>query len=73
MLAIKIGPGPRAGRARAHEGTHPALRLTHEPEAVAAEVVHVRIDRGDARRHRKHGFERIAAFGQDGAAGFGGS
>ena len=35
-------------------------------------MVHVRIDGGDARRHRHHGFERVAALAQDGAAGFGG-
>jgi len=29
----------------------------------------VRIDRGDGRRHRDHGFERIAAFGERRASG----
>ena len=35
-------------------------------------MVHVRIDGGDGRRHGHHGFERIAALGEDRAAGFDG-
>ena len=45
-------------------------RLAHEPKAVAAELGHVRIDRGDGRRHRDHGLERIAAFGERCASRF---
>ena len=43
-----------------------------EPKAVAAEMVHVRVDRRDRRRHRHHGFDRVAALGEDRAAGFDG-
>ena len=32
----------------------------------------MRIDGGDGRRHGHHGFERVAALGEDGAAGFDG-
>ncbi len=35
-------------------------------------MVHVRIDGGDGGRHGEHGFERVAALGQDLAAGFDG-
>ena len=31
-------------------------------------MVHVRIDRGDRGRHRQHGLDGIAAFGQNRAA-----
>ena len=41
----------------------------HQPEAVAADMVHVRIDGGDRRCHRNHGLERVAAFRQHGAPG----
>ena len=41
-----------------------------QPKSVAADMVHVRIDDGDRRRHRHHRFERVAAFGEDRAAGF---
>jgi hypothetical protein len=33
-------------------------------------MVHMRIDGSDRRGHGEHGLNRIAAFGQDGAAGF---
>src|SRR5207302_4491283 len=45
------------------------LGLAHQPEAVAAEVVHVRVDRGDRRRHGHRGFDRIATFGKREAPG----
>ena len=35
-------------------------------------MVHVGIDGGDRCRHRHHGLERVAALGEDAAAGFGG-
>ena len=61
-----------AGAAGRHQGPHPAGTLAHEEEPVAADVVHVGIDGGDRCRHRHHGFERVAALGEDAAAGFGG-
>ena len=35
-------------------------------------MVHVRIDGGDRGRHRDHGFERVAAVGDDRASRLGG-
>ena len=43
-----------------------------EPEAVATDVVHVRVVGRDGGRHGDHRFERIAALGEDGAACLGG-
>ena len=37
-----------------------------EPEAVAADAVHVRVDHGDRRGGADHRFDGIAAFAQDG-------
>jgi len=71
-VAIKLAAGIGAGAARGHECAHTSGRLAHQPEAVAADVVHVRIDRGDHRRHRHHGFERVAALGQHRAPGLDG-
>ena len=47
-------------------------RLPHEPEAVTADAVHVRVDHRDGGRHGDHGLDRVAACGQDGLAGLGG-
>ena len=69
MLAIERDRRVRPGRPRRHQGTHAAGWLAHQPEAVAADVVHVRIDGRDGRRHRDHGFERVATLGQDRAPG----
>jgi hypothetical protein len=33
-------------------------------------MIHVWIDGGHGRRHRHHGFDRIAAFGECGTSGF---
>ena len=43
-------------------------RLPHEPETVAAEPVHVRIDHRGGGRHRHHRLDRVAAGRQDGLA-----
>jgi hypothetical protein len=67
-IAIKLQRRFRAGAARAHDGTHAARRFADQPEAVAADMVHVRIDRGNRGRHRDHRLDGVAAFGQDGAA-----
>ncbi len=67
-LAIKPRRGFRTGAARAHQRRDLAVRFAHQPEAVAADVIHVRIDGGDRRRHRDHRLDRIAAFGENGAA-----
>src|SRR4029077_21044807 len=49
-------------------GAHAAGRLTDQPEAVATDMIHMRIDRGDAGRHGQHGLHGIAACGQNVAA-----
>ncbi len=67
-IAIMLDRRFRAGAARAHDGAHAARRLADQPEAVAADMVHVRIDRGDARGHGDHRLDGVAAFGQDRAA-----
>src|SRR5664280_1291907 len=54
--------------ARAHDGAHAAGRFADQPEAVAADMVHVRIDRGDRGGHREHRLDGVAAFGEDDAA-----
>ena len=64
--------GLGAGAAGRHQRPHPAGALAHQEEAVAAHMVHVRIDGGDGRRHRHHGLQRIAALGEDGAPRLGG-
>ena len=68
-LGIELRLRPAAGDAGRHQGTHPARRLAQEPEAVAAELVHVRIDHRDRSRHGDHGLDGVAALGQDRAAG----
>ncbi len=68
VFAIKLTGRPRAGRPRAHDGAHPALRLVDEPEGVAADVVHVRVSGGDRGRHGDHRLDGVAAVGQHGAA-----
>jgi hypothetical protein len=42
-----------------------SVRKTDQPKSIAPDMIHVRVDDGDHRRHRHHGFERIAALGQD--------
>ena len=71
-LAIELAARAGSRAACAHDGAHPAFRLAHQPEAVAADVVHVRVNRRNRRRHRHHGFERIAALGQHEPPGFDG-
>ena len=72
VLAIKLDARAAAGRSRAQDGADTAGGLADQPKCVAADMVHVRIDGGDRRRHGDHGFERVAALGEDQAAGFGG-
>ena len=67
-VAIKPRCRFRAGGPCPHDGAHAAGGLADQPEAVAADVVHVRIDRGDRGGHREHRLDGVAAFGQDGAA-----
>ena len=73
VLAIKLQPRLHPGGTRRHDGAHAAGRLADEPEAVAAEMIHVRVDGGDRRRHGHHRFQRVAAFGEDRTAGFHGA
>jgi hypothetical protein len=64
MLAVQLAPRIGAGAAGSHQRAHPARRLMHQPEPIAADLGHVRVDRGDGCRHRHHGLERVAARGQ---------
>ena len=48
-----------------------AAGLMHQPEAVAADRVHMRVDDGDRRGHRDHRLDGVAALGENGATGFG--
>ena len=72
VFAVKLRPRVLAGAAPSHQRADAARRLAEEPEAVAADTVHVRITHRDRRRHRDHRFERIAALGEHGAPCFGG-
>ena len=47
---------------------HAAVGLADQPEAVAADMIHVRIDRRDRGGHGDHRLDGIAAFGENGAA-----
>ena len=54
---------PGAGGADAVDGPgHSVSRLRDQPEAVAAQTVHVRINHRDGRRRRHHGLDGVAAF-----------
>ncbi len=64
-LPVELRLRPAAGHARRHQGADAARGLMDEPEAVAAEPVHVRIDHRDHRRHGDHRLDRITALGQD--------
>ncbi len=72
VVAVKLRPRVTAGRAGRHDGAQPAGPLADQPKTVAAEMVHVRIDGHESGRHGHHGFERVAALGEDRAAGFDG-
>ena len=62
----------RSRRAAGLDAAHPAARLAHQPEAVAADAVHVRIDDRDGGRHGHHRLDGVAALGQHRPAGLGG-
>ena len=68
-VAIEIDAGLGAGAAGTHQGPDAAVALADEPKTIAADVVHVRIDRRDCRRHRHHCFDRVAPLGKNCAPG----
>lgn len=70
-LAIARGRRQRAGEAAGLDRTGLAAGLADQPEAVAADRVHVGIDDGDRRGHRDHRLDGVAALGEDVAAGLG--
>ncbi len=70
--AIKLRRRLGTGGSRAHQCAHAAGRLSDQPEAVAANMVHVRIDGGDARCHGEHRLDGVAPLGKDRAAIFDG-
>ena len=43
--------------------------VMHQPEAIAAKAVHVRIDDGNGRRRRHHRLDRVAAIAQHAQSG----
>ena len=70
MLAVELAPRIGAGAAGGDQRAQMPRRLAHEPNAVAAQLRHVRINRGDRRRHCDRGLERVAAFGEQHAPSF---
>ena len=64
---IAIEPWCRLGACPpgAHQRPDAAGRLPDQPETVATNVVHVRIDRRDGSGHCEHRLDGIAAFGED--------
>ena len=72
VLAVELATRIAARAAGSHQRTHASRGLAHEPEAVAADLAHMRVDGGDGSRHRHHRLERIAAFGDDRAPRFDG-
>jgi hypothetical protein len=72
VTAIEIGRGGcGGGPAGVDAGRRPA-RLRDQPEAVAADAVHVGIDHGDGRGGGDHGFDGVAALAQHGQPCLGG-
>jgi len=71
-VAIVRERGARAGSTSRHQGTHLPRWLVHDPEPIAAKMIHVRIGDHNHRSHRHHGFERVAAFGKHRTSGLGG-
>ncbi len=69
-LAIALDCRQRAGGAGRVQPMNPSPRLPHDEEAVAAKAVEVRQNDRAGRRHRHHGFDCVAARGQDRLADF---
>ena len=68
--AVALDRRPCAGEPAGLDGPHAALGFVDQPETVAADAVHVRIDDGDRRGHREHGLDGVAALGDDVATRF---
>ena len=71
-LPIAFAGGAGAGRPAGFDVSDAAARLVDQPEAVAADGVHVGVDDGDRGGHADHRLDGVAAGGEDGAAGLGG-
>jgi len=70
--AIKVDTR-QARRSPARVDTQRRLaRFVDQPEGVAADAVHVRIDRSDGGCRADHGFDGVATFFQDAGRAFGG-
>ena len=54
-----------AGKAASLDRANVAIGLTHQPETVAAERVHMGIDHRDGRGHCDHRLDRVAALNED--------
>ena len=71
LVAVALPRRQAPGRAAGLDAVHAPARLAHQPEAVSADAVHVRVDDRDRRRHGDHGLDGIAALGQHRLAGLG--
>jgi len=67
VSCVELGLRQRGCRSRRHDCADLPRRLMDKPEAVAADVGHVRIDGGDSCGHGHHGLERVTALGENGA------
>ncbi len=72
VLAVELQRRPRTGTAHGDERAHAAGRLADEPDTVAADMVHMRIDHRNGRCHCDHGLDGVAALGKRHAPGFDG-
>src|SRR5215207_4751156 len=73
MVAIEFAAGALARKPGGIDHTHTAGTVTEQPEAIAANMIHVRVDDGNGRRHGDHRLERVGALAEDVASGFRGS
>ncbi len=60
-LGVERGIGAPGGRTAGVDAHGRLSRLGDQPEVVAAQSVHMRIDHGDGGRRGDHGFDGVAA------------
>ena len=70
--SIPLGCGPSRGRTAGIDRDRFRSRCVHDPEAVAADGVHVRVDDGDGGGGGDHRFDGVAALAQHREPGLGG-
>ena len=71
LRPVEFGVGQRRGAAAGVNGGWRAARFVNQPEIIAAETAHVRVDDRNRARRRNHGFDGIAAVAQNPCAGLG--